>query len=165
MVGCMRRLIFLKVAGKDVHLPKLVGALILTVAVLMFVKASADMFDSWDNMKAFESCMGSVGKCDTTPADDIWTVQDPCQENEWQDDYDACRYDLYDATGTFLRSGQTKLTSRQFWSGLLAPIAGFFFWLAMLFVGWVLYKSGQLVLPIEETVRILGEKKGKKRGK
>jgi hypothetical protein len=51
-----------------------------------------------------------------------------------------------------VRDGQEELTGRQFWGGLLGPIAALLFWLAVLFFGWVMYRTGELVIPIEETI-------------
>ncbi|MCR4335164.1 MAG: hypothetical protein NUV57_01355, partial [archaeon] len=45
------------------------------------------------------------------------------------------------------------LSMRQFWGSLLGPIASVLIWLALLFVGLILYRSGELVLPIDETIR------------
>ncbi|MCR4335928.1 MAG: hypothetical protein NUV57_05340, partial [archaeon] len=53
----MRRIIYLKIAGKDVHLPKLIGSFIVFAAFLLFVQASASMFDSWDSAKEVDLCL------------------------------------------------------------------------------------------------------------
>lgn len=129
----MKRLLFFKLAGRDVHMPRLIGAFILFASVLMFVSACAEMFDSWDNMKHFEKCVLS--------------------SNNDEAEYNECRLDLYYNTGTYVHDGQGKFTGRQFWTTLLTPIAGVLFWLAILFVGWLLYKTGDLVIPIEQTVK------------
>ena len=137
----------LKVAGRNVHLPKLIGAFILFAALFMFIRASAEMFDSWDNLRYVETCLANV---DASASAEI-------QEAAVQD----CRDTLYKNTGIYLKSAQGKPTSRQFWSVLLEPIASILLWLAILFIGWVLYKTGELVIPIEESVRELPEMKAK----
>ncbi len=139
----MRRIILLKVAGRDVHLPKLIGAFILFAALFMFIKCSAEMFDSWDNLKYVETCLADVDA--SAPAE--------LQKAAIMD----CRETLYKNTGIYLKEGQGKPTSRQFWSVLLEPIAAILFWLAILFVGWVFYRTGELIVPIEESVRELPE--------
>lgn len=143
----MRRVISLRVAGKNVHLPKLIGAFILFAALFMFIRSSAEMFDSWDNLKYVETCLGKVDA--SAPAE--------LQKAAISD----CRETLYKNTGIYLKEGQGKPTSRQFWSVLLAPIASILLWLAILFIGWVLYRTGELVLPIEESVKELPEVKPK----
>jgi hypothetical protein len=47
----------------------------------------------------------------------------------------------------------------------LEPIAGVMFWIAILLVGWVLYKSGDLILPIEQVTREIKEKRRRKKRK
>ena len=129
----LRRLIYLKVAGKEVHLPKLIGAFILFAALLMFIKASATMFDSWDNLKAVNECLTRA-------------------EGE-EPFFSTCQGLANGALDVFVRPGQAHLTNRQFWSALLGPISAILFWLAGLFVGYIFYKTGELVVPIEETIR------------
>ena len=142
----MRRIMYFRVAGKEVHMPRLIGAFILFAALLMFVRASALMFDSWDNLKYFEKCIEKI---------------DPTSQAE----FDECRTSLYKATGIYVKEGQGKLTSRQFWGALLGPIASVLFWLAVLFLGWIFYKTGDLIVPIEETIKTLPEKKRRTRKK
>ena len=139
----MRKVMYFKLAGKEVHMPKLIGAFILFAAMLMFVKASADMFNSWDSLKTSEECIGNIG------AD----LPEELQMQQFGD----CRDDLYYNTGIYLADSQAKPTSRQFWSALLGPIASVLFWIAILFLGWMLYRTGELVLPIEEVEKQLPE--------
>ncbi len=122
-------------AGKEVHLPKLIGAFVLFAALLMFIKASAVMFDSWDNIKAVNECLSRAAG------------EEPF--------FSSCQDLAKGALDVFVRPGQDALTNRQFWSALLGPISSILFWLAVLFVGYVLYKTGELVVPIEETIRDL----------
>ena len=141
----MRRILYFRVAGKEVHLPKLIGAFILFAALLMFIKASATMFDSWDNLKAVNDCLSRA-------------------EGE-EPFFSTCQGLAKGALDVFVRPGQTTLTNRQFWSALLGPIAAILFWLAALFVGYLFYKSGELVVPIEETIRDVSAPRPKKAGR
>jgi hypothetical protein len=118
-------------------LPKLIGVFLLVFAVLMVVKAVAGMIDSWDAISNFTHCV---------PADAA-----------------ACGEALYRITGVSIWAGQSELNSTQFWSALLGPMASVFGWLIVLLVGVLFYKSGSVVLPIEETVRDLPEHKKHKR--
>ncbi len=131
---------FFKVAGKNVHLPKLIGAFILVAAVLMFIKASAVMTDSWDTVKFINK------DCLTTP--DKYSFDD-CGK-------------IASSMDITLRPDQAKLTQNQIWSSLFGPIASMFFWVAILVIGLVIYKTGDLVIPIEETIKELPVKKKKK---
>lgn len=134
---------FFRFAGADVHTPRLIGAFVLFAALLMFVGSVAEMFNSWDNLKYWEECLLEAD-------DDVARYQD-------------CRADLYNNTGIYMHYGEAKLSTRQTATLLLSPIAGIFLWLAILFIGWMLYKTGDLVLPIEETVRDVERKKKRKR--
>ena len=133
----MRRLILLRLGGREVHLPKLIGVFLLVFAGLMFVKAVALMVDSWDAIQNFTQC---------TPTDAA-----------------VCGEALYRATGVSFRAGQPVLTATQFWAALLGPIANVFFWMIVLLIGIIFYKSGHMVLPIEESVRDLADIKKRHR--
>jgi len=135
---------YFRVAGRDVHLPKLIGAFILFAALLMFIQASAVMFDSWDTAKETNKCLqlAAANNARVDPSEDV---------------YPLCQDLAKDYLGIRVRHGQESLTVRQFWGALLAPIAGILFWLAMLFFGYILYKTGDLVLPIEEDIKIIPE--------
>ncbi|MEK6941568.1 MAG: hypothetical protein AABW85_01810 [archaeon] len=135
----MRRLLFFRVGGRDVHMPKLIGAFVLFAALLYFIQASALMFNSWDNLKEVDSCLHDSGV-----------------------DHFYCQDIAFKSTGLYVRVDQSALSMRQFWGVLLGPIANVLVWLAVLFIGWLIYKTGDLVLPIEESERVLPEKKGKK---
>ena len=134
----MRKIMFFRVAGKDVHMPKLIGAFILLAALLMFIASTATMFDSWDSVKYLNTCLEKAAP--GSPAD-----------------FTECRDTLYKTTGMYLKAGQGKLTATQIASVLLGPIASVLFWAAILFVGYILYRTGELVIPIEESIRQLKE--------
>ena len=139
----MRRIMYFRLGGKDVHMPKLIGAFILFASLIMFVKASADMFNSWDVLKNYEKCINGTD------------VSHPVEMQKTE--IGKCKDYLKDNTGISLMPTQPKPTSRQFWSALLGPIAAILFWLAILFLGLQLYKTGDLILPIEESSRPLPE--------
>ncbi|MFH1224412.1 MAG: hypothetical protein V1676_01280 [Candidatus Diapherotrites archaeon] len=115
--------------GKNVHLPKLIGAFILFAALLMFIKVSAEMFESWDNAKAVNACLAA--------ADD-------------ETKFLFCYNYANESLGVTVRPEQDKLTGRQFWQVLLGPVVSMLIWLAVLFVGWMLYRASHLVFFVEE---------------
>lgn len=132
----LRRIIWLKFGGRDVHLPRLIGVFLLVFSVLMLVKACAIMIDSWDGIQRFNAC-------------------EPDQRG-------LCGEALWRITGVSIWAGQTtELNDTQFWAALLGPVANVFFWLIVLLVGVIFYKSGNLVLPIEESVREVAERRRK----
>lgn len=136
----MRRILYFRVAGRDVHLPRLIGAFILVAAFLMFVQSSTVMFTSWDQLKEIKLCLqqSELNSKRVEPTPGI---------------FESCRALAKDSMGLHLFGGQKELNLKQFWGSLLAPIAGILFWLAVLFVGYFLYRTGNLVLPIEERIR------------
>lgn len=125
----MKKVVSFLGTGKNVHLPKLIGAFILFAALLMFVKVSAEMFESWDNVKAANACL--------TAADD-------------EAKFLFCYNYANESLGVTVRPEQEKLTGRQFWQVLLGPIVSMLIWLAVLFVGWLLYRSSHLVFFVDE---------------
>jgi hypothetical protein len=140
-----RKVMYFRVGGRDVHLPKLIGAFILLAALLFFVQASAKMFESWDNLKAASACIDKA--------------------NEFSDNLNEmtyCQDQAKKSLDLFVRIDQDKLTMKQFFGTLLGPIATVMVWLAVLFFGWIIYRSGDLVLPIEETIRDVSDRKRKK---
>lgn len=136
----MRRIIYFRAAGRDVHIPKLIGSFVIFAALLMFMQSAAVMFDSWETAKEVNGCLAeaSANLDRLEPGKDI---------------YPECQTIAKDYLGIRVLDGQDKLTTRQFWSGLLGPISAILIWLAILFVGYVLYRTGELVIPIEETIR------------
>ncbi|MCX8158376.1 MAG: hypothetical protein N3D73_01785 [Candidatus Diapherotrites archaeon] len=139
----MKRVVYFRLGSREIHMPRLIGAFILFASLLMFIKASADTFNSWDVLKNYEKCINNIDSA--LPID--------LQSSE----ADKCKQYLKDNTGLSLPPYQAKPTVRQFWSALLAPIAALLFWLAVLLVGLVLYRTGDIILPIEETVKELPE--------
>ncbi|MFA4907114.1 MAG: hypothetical protein WC602_02490 [archaeon] len=125
----LKRIFFLRIGGKNLHLLKLIGAFVLFAALLMFFQAGAGMFNSWDALKAYPACIGGV---------------------QSQFDFEGCRTALYYNTGLFPSAGQAELSSRQVWFALLGPIAQVLFWAALFIFGIILYKTGRIILPIEE---------------
>ncbi len=113
--------------GKSrVFLPKLLGAFILLLAIVMFVVSSGHMFDSWDAMSKYPSCVAQIG----TQTDEVAMLQ-----------YLDCKDSLYNITGLQLRTDQPKITSRQFIVTLLSPVAELLFWAAAFVLGLFFYKT------------------------
>lgn len=130
-------MIFFRVAGKAVHLPKLLGALVLLVAAMQVIQQAAIMTDSWDAVKGFPKCITGA---------------------QSQADIDDCKESLYRITGVALLPSQGKLSVAQQAVALISPIAMLFLWAAVFVGGLLLYRTGNLVLPIEETIRAVKER-------
>lgn len=140
----MRRIMFFKIAGQNVHIPKLAGAFIIFIALLMFFQAGALMIESWDNLKFVNNCLQTSQGYGPT--------------------FEACQEYAFD-TGLTVRPGQDELNTKQYAVGLFPPIASLLFWLILLGLGIVFYKTGNLVVPIEQSVTEVKEKKVRKKKK
>tara|TARA_Y100000310_G_scaffold327497_2_gene393971 strand:+ start:5690 stop:6121 length:432 start_codon:yes stop_codon:yes gene_type:complete len=127
-----------RLSSQDVQLPRLIGAFILLVAILMFVRAGAQMFDSWDTLKSYPDCIASIG----SGTDEVAQLQ-----------YMDCKDSLYGITGLQLKGAQDKMSTRQFWFALLGPIGNLFIWAIVFLLGIVFYNTGNLIVPIEQSVR------------
>ena len=115
------------------HLPKLIGALILVAAVLMFVRAGADTLSSWETAKDIDHCLQSAHS--TLDA----AGKQACQQ--------SASY-----AGFYVAASQNSLTYKQLWSLLLEPIAALFGWSAVFVMGLILYLTGKIIIPVEERV-------------
>ncbi|VVB99396.1 Uncharacterised protein [uncultured archaeon] len=135
----MKRLVYIRVADREVHLPKLIGSFVLAAAVLMFLHACFAMADSWNTINYYTKCVEGLS---ALPTIDQQLAQ-----------FSFCSEALYRATGIVARGNSAMLTGAQLFGGLLTPIANVLFWVAVLLFGYLLYRSGDLELPLEETVR------------
>ena len=127
----MRRIIFLKVGGKQLHLPKLIGALIIFGALFEIMYAAAALFEATDSISSVNACLSS--------ATNISEVS-------------VCQMQAKNALNIFPRFNQTALNSRQIFMPLAKPMVGILFWLAVFVFGILLYKTGKVYLPLEEQV-------------
>lgn len=144
----MKRIMFFKIGGDKLHLPKLIGAFIIFAALFMFIRAGGQMFDSWDSLQNYPTCLSNVDSSDLQLA---------------QSQYLDCKNSLEDITGIQLKGAQTTLTTRQFCSAFLFPIANLFAWAAVFLVGIIFYRTGTIVIPIEQTIRDVEERKEEKK--
>lgn len=140
-LNSMRKIMFFRFGSRYVHLPKLIGAFLIASAVLLFFAAGAQMFDSWDTAKFLNKCLDN--KADYGFSD--------CQNTA-------------NSSGLTIRPDQSRLSGEQYASLLLRPIAELFAWAVLFIIGIILYLTGKLVIPVEQTVREISEKKRRRRG-
>jgi len=107
-------------------LPKVIGAFIIILAVVMFIAASGKMFDSWDAMKKYPDCLHKIG----LSTDSVAMMK-----------YLECKDSLYRITGLQLRADQQRITPRQFIITLLRPVAELLFWAAVFVLGLFMYNT------------------------
>ncbi len=109
-----------------VFMPKLIGSFLEVLAIVMFVAAAGNMFDSWDAMAKYPKCVDNI-KWDN---DQIAVMQ-----------YIDCRESLYRITGMQLRQDQPGITTRQFAIALLRPVGDLLLWATIFLVGAFLYNT------------------------
>jgi len=107
-------------------LPRVIGSFVLVLAVVFFVVASGNMFDSWDAMRKYPGCLAKIG----TETDQVAMLQ-----------YLDCKDSLYKNTGLQLRPDQQRITGRQFTVALLRSVGELLFWAAVFLFGLFLYNS------------------------
>ena len=137
-----------RISSQDVQLPKLIGAFLLFAALIMFVRAGAQMFDSWDALKSHPKCIATIG----SEINEVAQLQ-----------YLDCKESLHNITGLQLKGDQDRISSRQFWFALLGPIASLFFWAIVFLLGVIFYRTGEIVIPIEQSIREVPEERPLKR--
>ena len=131
--------------GKSrVFLPGIVGSFIVILAMVMFVVAAGNMFDSWDAVRNYPKCLASIG----TKTDEVAMLK-----------YLDCKDSLYNITGLQLRPDQARITTRQFAITLLKPVGELLFWAAAFFFGVFLFRTRIVRLVPKKKERSKGRKK------
>ena len=134
--------------GKSrVFLPRLLGAFVVVLAVVMFIVAAGRMFDTWDTIKKYPACIAQIG----TGTDQVSMMK-----------YLDCKDSLYNITGLQLRADQSRITARQFAVTLLASIAWLLWWAAVFVFGLFLYHT-RVVRPPGLAKPMLSEEKRKRK--
>ena len=121
-----------RLIGKELQIPKLIGAFVIVIALLMFFKSGAEMIDSWDNIKFVNNCLSVAEGNDEM--------------------FNECQDQALKALNIYVRPGQDKLNTKQFLMAIAAPIAWLMFWIIILGLGIVSYRHGTFELPVETTV-------------
>ncbi len=119
--------------------PKLFGAFLAVVALLLFFQSGALMFETWENLKLVNSCYSSAQALPSFSED--------------------CRALAKDLLGLSVRPDQVSLGIRQMFIAFVGPLASMFFWIIVFLAGIGLYESGKIINPIQQSVRQM--KKGK----
>ncbi|MBT4597104.1 MAG: hypothetical protein HOC95_03945, partial [Candidatus Diapherotrites archaeon] len=61
----MRKLVLFKIGSKNAQLPKMIGAFLVVISVLMLIQSGAVMFDSWQSIKGFNECVDDAYSLET----------------------------------------------------------------------------------------------------
>jgi hypothetical protein len=141
----LKRLFLFKIGNSQLELPKLIGAFLIIIAVLMLVKSGAVMFDSWQSVRDFDECItNAVNYADdasVSPSVDYMVSELKVHE---------CKNSLYQITGAQVPGGVYNLTQRQAWTAVLGPIVQFFSWAVVFLFALFLFNNGSVVVPIEQ---------------
>ncbi len=111
-------MVYFKVLG--MHWPKLIGAFVVLIALLMFFSSIYQLNYISTTIAKLPDCVASV---------------------KTQADFEECRAAVKDATGFRLNAEQAQLTAGQTFAAVAWPISAILFWLAVLLFGAVLYKA------------------------
>lgn len=131
-------------------LPKVIGSFLLVLAIVMFVVAAGHMFDSWDAMKRYPSCLEKIG----TRTDEVAMMQ-----------YLDCKESLYRITGMQLRPDQARITTRQFSIALLLPVGELLLWATAFMLGLFLYNTRIVRTGLPRPVEAVSKEKKKREKK
>lgn len=138
-------MLLFKVGDERAELPKMVGAFLIVIAVLMLVKSGAVMFDSWQTVRDFDGCVMS-GLNYSKDLSGNAGIDFMLSELKVQE----CKSSLYQITGAQIPGGVYNLTQRQMWTAVLGPIVQFFVWAVVFLFALFLFNNGSIVVPIEE---------------
>ncbi|MDD3159441.1 MAG: hypothetical protein PHQ98_00560 [Candidatus ainarchaeum sp.] len=142
----MKKLSLFKIGSDYNPLVRSFAIFLIIIAVMMFINSFAVVFDSWQVIRDFDTCVVDSRIIDYKTMD-VTTEQKVLSQLQFQD----CKSSLKDITGAQIPPNQTFLTTRQKITALTFPVAILFIYAALLLFAINLYLSASFVLPIEET--------------
>ncbi len=117
-----------RIGGRYIIVPKLVGLLLVLVALMFFVGATIDLVMSWDRIKDVKQCIeGAVASEDTSA-------------------YQICAIKAL-AAGIYPYADGINVMDK--WGIMLQKAAVWVFWVLVLVIAFVIYQTGK-VLEFEE---------------
>ncbi|HIP74277.1 MAG TPA: hypothetical protein EYH23_00965 [Euryarchaeota archaeon] len=136
----MKEMLTVKVKGRYIVVPKLIGAFFILISALMLVYASLDAVTTWDRIRDLRSCVSG-----------IYSAEDPA------DAYSVCvlkgiAAGVYVYTPNFMDGGARSVPDEEFWTVMMPKLAQWLFWVVVLIVAILVYQWGKLVIPVQEEV-------------
>ena len=107
------------------RLPKLLGAFIALIAVIMFFSSIFVLMDVGSTVSKAKTCLSRI-----------------------EFNQDECRATIKDVTGINVAKDQTQLTKGQIYAAVAPHIAMILFWAAAFLVGIALYRGKKQLVPI-----------------
>lgn len=138
----MKKVTVLRFGSKKNPNVQTIGALLLFASLLMFLQSGNKMFESWDQIKNFPTCVERISGTDEVAQLKLMD----------------CKQSLYNSTGIAISGGEARITQRQTWLAILLPVAQLFFWAIFFTFGLMLYKTGLIVVPIHQEEITIQEK-------
>ena len=139
----LQKTILFRLGSKDFQWTQVLGVFLGIITVLMLVKSAAVMFDSWQTVRDFSTCVEFSGVKELT---NLSSAEQLLAQMRYED----CKDSLYEITGAQIPASQTSMTSRQATTALVGPIAGFFGWAVLFMFSLFLLFNKTVVIPIEE---------------
>lgn len=141
----MKKLILFKIGSKDAQLPKLVGAFLIVISILMLVHSGAVMFDSWQTIKGFDECVINAYKS----SEEI-NIENGIDKLVYELKVKDCKDSLYQISGAQLPGGVYNLSLRQMATAFLGPVSIFFAWAIVFLFALFLFNNATVVVPVEQ---------------
>ncbi|MDN5358550.1 MAG: hypothetical protein PWP76_393 [Candidatus Diapherotrites archaeon] len=138
----MKEMLTVRVKGRYLVVPKLVGAFFVVVAALMLVYASLDAVTAWDRVQDVRSCASGIYS----------------DEEKIVDTYQLCVLKGM-AAGVYVYppqrfdGGKSAVPDEELWAVMMPKLAAWLFWVLVLILAVLLYQWGKLVIPVEEQVQ------------
>ena len=131
----MRELLAVEVGGKYVVVPKLIGAMLVVIAAIMIVYATADVVLAWDRIKNVEYCAADA----KSMTDELASIQA----------YQTCAL-MAVSMGIPIRYDGRAVPDEEKWDIMLPKVAAWLFWITVLIIAVLIFQTGRLIFPVRE---------------
>jgi hypothetical protein len=141
----LKKLVLFKVGSKDAQLPKLIGAFLIVISVLMLVQSGAVMFDSWQAIRGFDTCI-----IDSYKSSQEVPVENGIDKLVYELKVSECKDALYEISGAQIPGGVYSMSLRQMATAFLGPVSNFFVWAIVFLFALFLFNNASVVVPVEQ---------------
>ncbi len=118
--------------------PRLVGALLFVIGLVLFFQTGAQMFETWDNLKYVKACYSAKQNVPN-----------------FQED---CSFIAKNLLNISPRPDQSVLNLKQMFVAFSGSLAAMFFWIIVIILSVGLYESEKIVIPIQKAMRKVEKK-------
>lgn len=149
----MRHLLTVEIGGRYLVVPKLVGAMLIVISIILLLGATADILQTWDHAKdIYNKCLGGVLSMGET---------DPVAREVR---YQTCILKGISAGIYVYRPEDGILDSMraEAFRAIAPKVAAWLFWFLMLVISLLIYQTGKLLVLAEEKVEVKEKEKEEK---